>query len=650
MQAGKVAFSDLVVLFAAEYGSDVRLPQSIVSRAFPVTKLSTPITRVTPWHQRDEAVSVRRIAAPQLAPYEKLAGTVLCPPVLDAAYVPIRSLANDQWCVEKRIDAVRNASAQRLEFNDKYSEYATEFARQLIPLPHQLFPIEIQDVVDAQSRPTQVANNRQALPFLAEWYKTATTLVKSFQKGEVFAEMGKDPRNISTLPTAHCLFYSTYTRPMAVLLKMQSWYAFGLHPMAIARRVHHVAATSRTLTETDFSRFDGTHSHALYTFELGLLLRAYPPGEHDMIRRVHEAMTSASARTAFGVKYEPDGGRLSGAADTSLMNSIDNAFVAFCTYRQMGQDAARAYMSLGIYGGDDGLSADADPKMYGRVATDLGLRLKATTRPSHLPASFLGRHYPQPASDPTHMADLPRQLCKLHVHADRTPDAIPHGRMIALVNKATGHLITDSTTPILSQWCRAILRLVPAEHHRIDPNKYSWLAKQELEFGECNSFHPSPEIAYAHAASVLDISVAEVQAYCRHLDELKSLDDLPLLKTPVAQPIPPDLIVGMDVGVAPPGESKLVPPCIDCGGPNAMSAKYLAALATHGHKPSARCTLCRAKRKAEKAAAGNDDSKRSTPSPKPSGSAKNSPSVVTPRPPGELRAHSRNRTSDPHPS
>jgi len=541
---GQMKIHDLVVLLAGDFGDDVRLAQALIFNALPVKPVE--VSRHTPfsttWSQRDIDASYRKVALPSLIPQEKLMGRVLCPPVLDDAWMPMRSLANEQHTLDKRIKAVRNP---QLEFLPRYQGFSAEFIEQLLPTPHVLTPYDVSHVIESQKRATQIANNAQASPRLADYLAAPDATVKSFTKGEVYADPTKDPRNISTQPTEQCLLYSQYTQALSARLKQHHCYAFSRTPDEVAARVHYVACTSRTLTETDFSRFDGTHSHALYNMELAIFLRAFPPSEHAVLRRVHQAMTTASGRTTLGLRYEPDGGRLSGAADTSIMNTVDNMFVAFCVYRRQGCTPAVAFARLGVYGGDDGISGDTDPIIYEQVTSDLGLKLKAVSRPSHARTTFLGRVYPTPTANATHMADLPRQLGKLHAHPSRE-EVHPY---ITLFNKATGHLAVDPQTPILSHWARMILRTCPVELRILKPQFQSYMFKT---FGSLTST-PTLEVMEAVACDVLKISSLQLKTYCDHLDSLVHVDELqPLFMDAKRVRPPPGTIIGSDVGLVAP--------------------------------------------------------------------------------------------------
>lgn len=515
IQYDEFKFSDLSNLLSTEYGAQQRFAAATLYVSYPYNgRIIGSSTQK--YSERDLDVSYG-ISDPAFLPEKSLTGTVLCPPVLDNGFLPWRSKLNEQWTRTERIENIRNVQVQ---FLPKYLNYATEFAKLLVPAPHQISPIEISRVMELQNRPTQVQNNLRAERNMDNWIIDMPTEVKSFQKSEVYAGL-KDPRNISTLPSEHCLVYSTYTLPFTDMLKQQPWYIFGKHPNRVAEMVHDLCSRSRTVTETDFSRFDGTHSLALYKLELALYLRSFPPCHHKQIRQVHRAMVSAGARMTLGTKYSIGGSRLSGSADTSCMNSIDNAFVSYCAYRSMGYSTVEAYSKLGLYGGDDGLSGDVDAKILERVASDLGLRLKVISRPSNEPTSLLGRVFPIPAGSPMNMADLPRQLAKLHVCPTRDP-LIVADPWIGLFNKASGYYQTDPRTPILGEWCSTVLRLTPYTSQMTRNDLRSWAS---TVYDNLDAYTPDRDIAVAEASRVLNCTSKEIEDYENHLRSMTTCDE-----------------------------------------------------------------------------------------------------------------------------
>lgn len=311
-----------------------------------------------------------------------------------------------------------------------------------------LVPFEFAEVVEAQSRPSQRVGNEEAGHNLAWQSKVA---IEAFQKRELYTE-AKPPRNISTLPPAHRLQYSRFTLALANHLKTFKWYAFGRNLQEVGELLSDLAVFARTLCESDYSKFDGTHSFALYLVELAILLRCFR-SQSRTVAHEHQAMTSARAKTRLGQLYDIDGSRVSGCADTTTMNTIDNGVVGYCT-RRMTMSPAEAWAHLGLYGGDDGVIPDVDPATYSGVAKAFGLVLKPATHSAHEPCSFLGRVFPFPRTSPASISDLRRSLPKLCATTD-----LVLAPEVVLRNKAEGYIITDPETPVLGAWCRMVRRL-----------------------------------------------------------------------------------------------------------------------------------------------------------------------------------------------
>jgi hypothetical protein len=538
---GPSAYADLTSVLGKEYPDGLALAHAVIFAAFPVDKVGAACSsKLT---VADSAIHYRTLAVGLPTTDDKPMGAVIAPPIIPSGYLPYRGLCADVWTVTERIAVVHN---DQEVLPPKYLGFAAEFARSLIPKAHSIAPIRVYDVIVAQTRPSQRAKNKVAAKKLSHFLSKPSITISSFQKGEVYSTL-KDPRNISTLPAEHCLIYSQYTRPFSDHLKTTAWYAFGMHPRKVAARVVHLARNSEEVIETDFSRFDGTHSQGLYHLELALLLRAFPVDEHATIRTIHQQMVSAKAWTKHGCDYEMGGSRASGSADTSLFNSIDNAFVAYSAFRNAGKKPDEAYAALGLYGGDDGITPDLDCKVYESTAADLQLRLKATVHPAYARTSMLGRIYPAPADGPQHMADLPRQLAKLHVCASRDPQVWK----TIVADRARGILAWDPDTPVLSHWARLALRTHDS-HAPIRDREAEFKVSQMAAFLADGHITDTPceRIMYAEAATSLGLPEFQIREYCAMLDAATTF-----VYPPLHIPPPPVLTPGVAMGnqYSPPG-------------------------------------------------------------------------------------------------
>jgi hypothetical protein len=277
-------------------------------------------------------------------------------------------------------------------------------------------------------------------------------VIASFQKGEAYGKI-TDPRNISNVSTNHKLTYSSYTYVLADHLKKMPWYAFGLNPRKLGHRMNQVCRGARSVLPSDFSRFDGSLSKPLRDFERSILARFFNPVHHDEVLQMHERQVKCRGYTKFGVGYDIGYSRLSGSPDTALFNSLINALIAYTAYRVMGKEPQAAYDSLGLYGGDDGLSPDMSVDAYSYVCKKYGL--KFTGEPvEHGPVTFLGRTYHCPWADCSSTIDMPRCLSKLHFTVSNEQDVA-----VIMYRKALSLQFTDPHTPLLGSWARNVIRV-----------------------------------------------------------------------------------------------------------------------------------------------------------------------------------------------
>lgn len=468
---------------------------------------------------------------------------VLCPSLVGPAFVPSRTPANERWSVEERVTRLHNPMTA---LPPKYERYAMEFIALFARPVEPLLPSEVEEL---QSKPAQRAKNARAMPRLADWLATKKTVVKSFLKMEAY-DSYKDPRNISTLPPEHCLAYSCFTIPAAKMVSKQPWYAFSKDPKQVEQRVHELAAAHRTVVETDFSRFDGTHSLALYNFELRFLKHCFRPIYHRELEKLHRQQYHPSAFTKSGFAYDPAGSRLSGSADTSFGNSLDSALIAYCAYRESGFSPEAAAARLGLYGGDDGITYDIDPVIYQRVARELGLKLKAVPKSAAAPTGMLGRIHLAPATIPGSIADPVRALRKLHITVDETntPEQ-------CLVNKAQGFITTDARTPLLGAWARKVLQL----HPHLTANALSYTAS----LGSSELPDDLVSLAYDYVASQLQVDRGLVESVEREILEAKSVQDFPADPFPFEEPqLPPGTSNASEEATIPaPSTDPREPPC-----------------------------------------------------------------------------------------
>ena len=170
--------------------------------------------------------------------------------------MPNRSYNDDLVSITGRVDKVLNDVVPPA----RYARWADEFVKEVVPLEGCGMPLEIQEIIEKQSRPAQRARSELA----KQWIGAVNTVsVQAFMKGESYAK-ASDPRNISTVGAEHTLQLSAYTYSFKYdHLKDKVWYAPCQGLDVVAARICLLAEAYDRLSETDFSRFDGTISRWL---------------------------------------------------------------------------------------------------------------------------------------------------------------------------------------------------------------------------------------------------------------------------------------------------------------------------------------------------------------------------------------------------
>jgi len=374
------------------------------------------------------------------------------------ATAPKSCESNDIACIKGRITDVKNPDKPVAE---KYNGWANDFINEFISgeETHTGFPVDPEEVSIRQSRPSQRRIIGRCINWL--WDRKTHTVVSSFQKRETYSKY-VSPRNISTLPGTNKVRFSQFTYAIGPAFYKHKFYAFSKTPKQLEERMEEflreaieTAPPGRgpTVVPTDFSKFDGTHSKWLMEVEIRLFKRFFAPEFHDELEDLMRSNFQATGYTRHGVKYDTDFTRLSGCSDTSLCNTFDAALVAYLSWRRQGMTHSEAWLRLGIYGGDDGVTANITPSIYKAMCDTLGLKIKITEIRSGEPVPFLGREFCGHWGGPMwSMCDIKRQAAKLHctTATSDTPD------WIVMLRKATGLLTTDRHTPLVGAWATAV--------------------------------------------------------------------------------------------------------------------------------------------------------------------------------------------------
>jgi len=369
-------------------------------------------------------------------------------PIIHGAFAPLQTASNEEACIEGRITKLVRKPGE-LTMTEFLNRVMNEFVDLFLPEKHMMEPTDLDEVYERQHRPTQRRILDASMP------NEPDRIIKSFVKKEAYQEP-KEPRPISTINGVDKRDYSTFIYPLADYIKTMDWYAFGKTPVKVAERVTQVLSDAATAVNTDFSRFDGRVSELLRDLERRILIAAFKSCYAYVISELHSSQFNQPAIGAMGTRYNTGYARASGSPETAAFNSIANAFVAYLTFRMTRIcggfiSPQEAWRRLGIYGGDDGLTADVDPSLYTKASDLLGLKLdvELITRGCE-GITFLSRKYGPHVwyGDANSCCDLPRQLTKFHTTVQLPPNVTP---LEKLLEKARAFFLTDKNTPILGE-------------------------------------------------------------------------------------------------------------------------------------------------------------------------------------------------------
>jgi len=373
-------------------------------------------------------------------------------PIVDGAWSPMKSAANERAAITGRVTNVKST----VNATPYHYKHMSEFIKLLIPdeLIGRHHPYEMDEVSARQPSPTQQAKYNNAMN--SGFYHKRVS--KDFLKSECYQKLG-DPRLISTGNDLDKIEYSAFVYPVSDHLKTFKWYAFGHTPLEIARRVAYVCSTATSFViPSDMSRWDGRVSPVLRTLEEMVMTRMYPSMYHDQLHDLMSGQFNINGYCPQGTSYRKETCRSSGSPETSAFNTIENAFLAYATFRHMGLSTEASFERLGVYGGDDGLTADIDLVKYTKTVENYGQKLTSEVIEFGKPGvNFLSRFFGPEVwgGDPNSCCDIRRMISKFHCHSVSHKD-FPK---VKLLQKVTSLGLTDYATPIFNTIIKTVTRL-----------------------------------------------------------------------------------------------------------------------------------------------------------------------------------------------
>lgn len=384
-------------------------------------------------------------------------------PLLDGGFCPDLSPANAEQAIQGRITNVKVQTEPTKFLMRCIHEFVDVFYESIRIKRGSLIPVEPEVVYYHQDRPTQ----RRILE-LAQ-FVDPTAEGKGFLKKEAYGKVS-DPRIITTINENDKYHYSRFIYAFSEVLKRQSWYAFGKTPVEIAEGVVRITSSATHVMNTDFSRFDGSVSEVPRLLEKYMMLYGFPEIYHEKILELLRSQQNLCVFLSTGtgsIRYNSGLARASGSPETAAFNSILNAFTAFLANRMSRMqgrfmESKEAYLALGKYGGDDGITANVAPHTYLKAAKMMGFTLDVEViKRGEAGVKFLSRVYSPDVwyGDLTSMCDLPRALSKFHMTSSMPLHITNFDK---LLDKAYAYYLTDAYTPVIGEFVtKIVLRFCP---------------------------------------------------------------------------------------------------------------------------------------------------------------------------------------------
>ncbi|UOI84721.1 RNA-dependent RNA polymerase [Ceratitis capitata nodavirus 1] len=357
--------------------------------------------------------------------------------------------------IERRVTFVANDKKP----SDRVAKIAEAFVRLMNGPYKDLDPLSIEETIERLNKPSQQLQLRAVFEIIGV---EPRQLIESFNKNEPGM---KSSRIISGFPDIlFILKVSRYTLAYSdVVLHAEHnrhWYYPGRKPSEIADGVcEFVSDCDAEVIETDFSNLDGRVSAWMQrNIAQKAMVQAFRAEYREEIISFMDTIINCPAKSKrFGFRYEPGVGVKSGSPTTTPHNTQYNGCVEFTalTFEYPESNPEDVFRLIGPKCGDDGLARATIHKSIIRAAKNYGLELKVERYNPELGLCFLSRVYVDPLNTTTTMQDPLRTLRKLHL-TTRDP-TIPLAD--AACDRVEGYLCTDALTPLISDYCKMVLRL-----------------------------------------------------------------------------------------------------------------------------------------------------------------------------------------------
>jgi len=402
----------------------------------------------------------------RLSDEEKADGVEVKPPmahgamppiVTGGAYIHAQSEAQTADFVQRRLrdPAAKTDTTIDAETAQYIAEFAAHTKRTVIgDAEGFLEPISEEEYVETRKK-TQLNRFHDVIPIYdINNYNDR----EGFMKREILPDPAKAARGICCHPAEPQAVGGRISLAYAAAMKACPWMACGLNPAETTEAVVRVCAHAKYVTETDFTAQDATIDLWKRRIELLLLKELFDPRWHHLIENWH--YTDYCGRVLYGPKgskreaHEFNGSRGSGSPFTTYGNTPLTALFAYIALRRAGKTAQEAWDALGVYSGDDGITADLPPEACDQSAEALGFLVKPIMKTQYI--SFLGRNYFDPIGGSLSSIQSPlRTLSRLHTTLLDIDEFTAEETMLM---KAICLQVTDKDSDFFGDWSKKVLQ------------------------------------------------------------------------------------------------------------------------------------------------------------------------------------------------
>jgi len=460
-------------------------------------------------------------------------------PFIDAAFVAERSRNNDERTVQTRVKTPDDKGKSKLK--SFHIQVMEEFTDLLAATVGKLHPVEYEEVYAKQNRPTQRSILERSENETDDGRATA------MQKAEAY-RTANDPRNITIVNGPSKREHSKWMYALYEAMAKVEWYAFGKKPAELAQQVTEICLGAEWWFETDLSRQDMNIGEYARMLEVMLMTKLFDKKYWEELLKAMRSQTFLTVVTKFGVKYNSKLGRASGSAETAVFNTILTAFIFFLAFRMTRNRytgeffiAAESWAKLGLYGGDDGGTADVDPKNAEKAARIMGQKLTSSRiMRGELGVKFLARCYGPDVwyGDTNSCCDIRRQLSKFHT-------CVRLNNLTAaqkLCEKSFAFSLSDLRTPILGPFIKKVLEISRFGKEDFENVHKIWNAQYDVEEVQYPNFE-APWMTDIVERDIPDFKWDTYNRWLSESDTLFSLMSVPRLTDEVKVEMKPGLVV-----------------------------------------------------------------------------------------------------------